>query len=272
MSDKYNQLNDVKINLNEYEPYTLSEKERAKMKENLQKQINRKKRTSWKKYAALAACIGVVAVLSQTAFAQNVLSGIIQSFSTGHNHFVQTAGEIPKSDLKLYDKDGNELDKMPENGEAYTEDGGMIKVSLADGQTKNNDQELLIYDSTQIAQYLSFAPKLPSYLPDGFQFDYAKLFKGEDGSVSGDYLFVYYKNAETGKNFVIHERIINEDTAFEAGTDEDLQQITVNGHTGVMTAESSLDWEADGISCSIMGGNSDVMTKDILLNIAATMQ
>lgn len=285
----YEVLNNVETE--EYEAVELTEREKSEMKRNFKKSFKK----GYKKYYALAACVAAVAVISQTAFAQTLVDNIIKSFSTGHNRFVLTEkiperAEIPDEYKGVYyDKEGNQLDEfikgqavynkngemiINENGEVIaeyelvSEDGTQIKVSsgrkddvIAQG---SNDRYFVVTDKSKVAEKLNFAPAMPEYLPEGYEFYGATLYKDENGAVSGDYLAMYYKNTKTGKQFSIHERIINDETAFETGTSGEIKETTVKGHKAVIMDNSSIDWEENGISVSVLAGESKISIDEII--------
>lgn len=295
--DIYEILNDTLAE--EYETLELTESEKMKMKRNFNKSFKK----GHKKYYALAACVAAVAVVSQTAFAQTLVSNIIKSVSTGHNVFsvieYPTSAELPEEYKGLFfDKDGNKIDEfrkgeavynfegemlINENGEMIAEyvdkdgyelvreDGASIKVSVAKEDDPiaegTNDKCYVVTDESLVGEKLNFTPAMASYLPEGYKFYGATLYKGNKGEISGDYLAVYYKNEQTGKQFSLHERIINDETAFESGTSGEIKEISIKGHKAVVMDKSSVNWEENGISVSLIAGESGI-SEDELIKIA----
>lgn len=269
MKNKYDLLNNVKMDFEAYEPCTLDSKELESMKQSVKKEIKKKPRV--KRYLTLAACIALVAALSQTTFAQELVENIIKSISTGHNRFTQvqtpdTAPIPPELQGKIFDKDGNPLTTYTKGQEIYDENHSKIistehiMISPADDDNDIESDKFYVNNPGDIQQYASFDVKLPAYLPEGYAFSNAYFFKEQNGNICGDYLFVEYKNAD-GKRIVIDERIINEETAFEAGTDGSIEEITINGHKAVVMDGKSVDWEADGASYGVNGPNQQEATK-----------
>lgn len=280
----FDYLNDVKMDFSDYEIVNLTESERKKMK-NVNKQH---KKFSAGKLSALAACVALVVVFSQTAIAKDFFSNIISSVSTGHNQFFKVDDSGMKMMLpdeikgKLFDKDGNPV-TVYKNGEklydaegceisdvpryitetlgidTLTMNGEKVKVQVkaADKDVLKEAEEAgqnVVYEVDKMNEFLNFSPKLPGYVPENFEFFGA--------TADGDYLFLYYREQETGNYFVIHERAINDETAFSQSTDGTLIETTVNGSKAVLMDGKSLDWEADGISISVMGRNV-INTADI---------
>lgn len=269
------------MDFSDYENIELTDTER----ENMKKAIKQKRKISRRKVLGIAACIALAAVLSQTAFAQSFIGRIVKSVSTGHNTFYQTdntgaEAELPKAFWGLlytadgkpaktfvvgeeyYDKAGNKIENvseyLAENAEVTEFSDENIKISVAG---KRNEDPLehtaelgypIIKNIDEIDGFLCFDSKLPEYLPEGYSFYGASAYGDE-------YLFVYYKNQETGNYFMVHERIINEETAFSSGTDGEMHETEIRGHKAVVSDGSSIDWEEDGISVGISsrGGFSE---------------
>lgn len=266
MKNKYRALNDVKMDFSVYEDDQLSEVEMERMKENIEKKINHKK-FSWKKCAAIAACVAVsVAIVSQTAFAKNIINGIIQSVSTGHNKITKIdPNYIPEAVDKEVSSEYE--DDAGRHIVEYADGSSVMFVTAADEEVKDNN---FYVGEDEIADYTNFKPQLPSYLPEGYAFDTAYFIKGDDGSVSGDYLFVRYKNEQTEKTFTIHERIINDDTAYEDGAMGEIEELTINGNHAVLY-DHTITWETDGISVEVMTGQCG-FDRDTILKIAESVK
>ena len=123
----------------------------------------------------------------------------------------------------------------------------------------------IIMNETEINEMLSFDAKLPTYLPKGFEFMGAAT-----APDSKYYLSAYYKNEETGKYFVIHERLLNDETAFSAGTDGTVEEISINGHKAALSNERNVDFEIDDISVGVSG--RDALTKDEVIRVAESIR
>ncbi len=282
--NEFDYLNDVKMDFSDYEIMNLTELER-----NTMKNINKPhKKFSVGKLSALAACVALVVAFSQTAIAKDFLSNIITNVSTGHNQFFKIDDSNRKMTLpkevrgkffdkegnpvteyrsgdKLYDAEGNEISDVPRyitetlGIDTLTMNGAKVKV-----QVKPSDKDVLkeaeekgenvVYDIEKINDSLNFTAKLPDYVPENFEFFGA--------TADGDYLFLYYREKETGSFFAIHERAINDETAFQSSTDGSLIETTVNGNKAVLMDGDCLDWETDGIAIGVMGRNV-ISTTDV---------
>lgn len=93
-----------------------------------------------------------------------------------------------------------------------------------------------------------------------------EAYNGNDGKPSGDYRTLYYKNAEGG-TISFHERLINDETAFESGGTEKMEEIKINGRTAVIDGTNTLAWEtADDVSVDIIV-HDDTITQAELIKI-----
>jgi hypothetical protein len=299
MKNEFDYLNDVKVDFSKYDLEKLTELERMKMINAIAKGKNK----FWVKAASIAACLTIVITLNQSVYAQSIINDIVKSISTGFNHFVQVDNanieiELPK-EVKLYDKNGIPLTTYRSGDVAYTKDGELIinvteyalenfnisleaedesglSVIISDKREDDpvaagsNENRLIINDEKEIDDYLNFKAKLPAYLPNGYVFYGAELYKNSDGSVSGDYLNIYYKNHASGKSFIVMERMLNDDTAFTLSTDGTIEETKVNGCKAVLVGNSSLDWETGNISVSIAG--RDALSRNELFEVAESVK
>lgn len=299
MKNEFDYLNNVRIDFSEYDLEDLTDMERRKMKNVIVKDRNR----LLKRAVGIAACLTIVITLNQSVFAQSVINGIVKSISTGFNHFVQVDSanaeiQLPE-DVKLYDKNGMPLTTYHSGDVAYTKDGELIldvteyalksfnvsleagdessiSVKISDKQADDpiaagsNEEKLVIKDEKEINDQLNFKAKLPGYLPDGYTFYGAELFKNNDGKTSGDYLIIHYKNQADEKGFVVMERILNNDTAFTLTTDRAIEETKVNGYKAVLEDDKTLSWEADDISITIAG--SDALNRNELFKVAESVK
>lgn len=241
-----------------------------------------------KRFVAVALC--AVLVLGITAFAAEYGDNIIKRITTGYNSFVQVDPDAPcpiPDELlgEIFDKEGNMLESLTkddvdnmynENGERITQEmyakmieditGGMVKV----GYEYNAEESEITFKSLEEAQdNLVFDIKIPKYLPNGHELTRVYTYKGDDKNVSGEYITIVYNNAE-GKEITIFERLLNENTAFEAGTDGTLEEIFINGRKAVIVNDTMLSFETeDNISVTISVKKG--LTKDELIEIAESI-
>lgn len=290
MKSEFEYLNDVKMDFSIYESDVLTEKEKRKMK----KIADRK--TSLKKYVSVGVCAATVVALGITAYASGFIDNVIKFVSTGYNEFVlidttnmtksvpeefkgllfdENGNEINEfvgADMKLYDENGDLIDDIGK----YLNEKGIsefvadnerieIKPNNAKDDPLANAREMgypVIDDINEIDGYLAFEAKLPEYLPEGFEFYGASAY-------GTDYLFVYYMNG-ANEYIAVHERIINEETAFSASVSKSIDEIMINGKKAVLLDGRSIDWETDGISVGVNG--RDVISKDELIKMAESIK
>ncbi len=276
MKNAYDYLNNVKMDFSKYEEESITEREISDMR----KKISDKKPMNLKKICVLAAC-AVFTFVCGTALAANY----IRKVSTGHNEFYQYPAEeraVPEK-LRglLFDKDGNELTKVGSDTEMYDKDGNLfddesfaaliedtlgseVKI-VADKEYDPETAEHTFASLEEAQKTASFDIKVPEYLPEGYELARVYTFTDGKGNYSGDYMTLVYKNGE--KDIHVFERIINDETAFSAGTDGTLEEIELNGVTAVIMDGTSIDWETkDSVSVGISSKGN--ITKDELIKMA----
>ncbi len=285
MKNEYDMLNDAVIDLSAYEEAVLSERERINMKKAINKRVN------WRRTGILAACICLLGILSQTALAQEIWDRIIKTVSTGYNNYYQydmTDAEAPLPDVfkgliyneagepvetwkqggVYYDKDGNAITDWEEFAKKYADEE--IKIQLAEKEEDplvNAEKRgwLILKEEEEINSYLCFNASLPEYMPEGFEFYGATVF--EDSKY---YMMAYYINKETGEYFSLNERFLNDETAFETGTDGKLEEIEINGSKAVVINGRNVYWERDGVSVGVSGHG--VLSEEELLKVAESIR
>ncbi len=285
MRNEYDILNNATIDISVYEEAVLSEKERNNMKKTI------KKRVSFKKLGVLAACICLLGAVSQTSLAQEAFGKLVRMISTGRNSFYEydATGEkapVPEAfegdifdasgnavayiekDGIYYEKNGKEITDWEKFAEKYGDEKIQIELSekskdpLVNAETRG---WLVLKNSEKINDYLCYEAKLPKYLPEGFEFHGATVF--EDSKY---YMVAYYINQQTGKYFSLSERFINEETAFEAGFNEKIEDVDINGHKAAMVGGRNVYWEQDGISIGVSGQGA--ITQEELIKVAISIR
>lgn len=285
------------INMKSFKDEAEIEADVAKIKEKVYGEINidssREERkinimTRKKKIALVAICATLV--LGITAAASGFGGNIIKMITTGYNSYVQVDPDAPHplpDELvgKIFDENGvmleslttDDIDNMyNEKGEKITQEmyaemieeitGGVVEV----GNEYDPEVSEKTFESLEEAQENAvFDIKVPEYMPEGYEMARVYAFKDSDGSISGEYRNIVYKNAE-GKEICIYERLLNENTAFAAGTDGSLEEITVNGRKGVIMDGRTLDFETeDNVSVGISTRGN--VTRDELIKIAESV-
>jgi len=268
MKDAYEYLNEVKMDFSLYE-------------QNEEKRYNTMKKIITKKLAVIAACVAAISVT--TAFATGLVGNIIKSVSTGHNIFHQVDGNAEFDVMdelkgKIFDENGNAIVTMSRNDidNIYDKDGkkitpemyadmiekatgGIVAVS---GRDEEHSVNYKYYDTFETAQKNTvFDIKIPEYLPKGYELTNIAAYTDSNGDTSGEYLNLLYTDSN-GNEIKLFERIINENTAFEAGTDGMLDTLTIGDRTAVIMNNHSLHFETeDNVSVSI---NGNIDTYDLI--------
>lgn len=280
MKNEYDFLNDVNMDLSVYEERPLTEKERMTMK-----QEGKGKKINYKKAVGLGLCAAVIAgiAVSQTAWASGLWNYVIHVVALGQNRIMQmdevgSRSESFKNVEAVYDENGEKIDfELDENGipefekevvKGYMElkDGSVVEFG---GDEKGEDTSLKLTDPKGFDQYTEFDYVLPQQLPEGFRFKEAKVFKNENGEISGKYLYLTYERIADGETFMISERAQDPEISVEIGTDLPLEELTVNGNKAVLEGERNLYLETSGASVSILGKN--LLSRDQLLQLAGSL-
>ena len=123
------------------------------------------------------------------------------------------------------------------------------------------DDTLSLINFSDIAKYVDFDVLLPTYLPEGYTFDRAELYKGEE-QISGKYVSLYFTNKETKGTIYMQQRFPDEETAFAASTDGTLEQLTINGATAILIDEDTLNWETKTALYSL--SSKDIIKADLI--------
>ncbi len=272
MKNEFDYLNDVKMDFSLYGEEILSEKEIRNMKRSAENKTRRR---------GIAIAAAAAAAITGTAFASGFAGNIIRQISTGHNTVMQTdpnkilelpenlqgkffdengtpIGALSQKDFdNLYDADGNKLSKSDYadivaeayGGEAKVSENGEVKISLP------NDKDLAAHehdfaDADDAAAQASFDLKLPQALPDGYALDRVYTYTNDDGSYTGNYVTLEYKNGKD--RIIMYERAINDETAFSASTDDEIKEVDINGSAAVLEGSRIISWETnDDVSVSV---------------------
>ncbi|MDF2986273.1 MAG: hypothetical protein K0R50_1783 [Eubacterium sp.] len=236
-----------------------------------------------------AASLALVLItLMQTTFAQELIVKVKNSISL--RNITATQVEHPQKDMyplpdelkgKIFDKNGNPLEVMPDAGEVYTADGEKI-VDFSNGQVitaaekAKIDQEgkLVVKDSDKLNEYTCFKVILPGYLPAGYKFDRAEFYKDNEGNVSRTkYIDLIFTNETTGNHFFMQQRFSDEETAYEFSTEDVIEKIKINDSDAVISEGNhgkGIDWEYNGVLYGLNGrGNVD---KSELIKIAESIK
>lgn len=276
MKNEYDYLNDVKMDFSMYNEEVLTEEEVYKMSEL------KRNNKSIKKRIAVLGTAAVLVVATGVAASEGYIDKIIKTITIGHSTFVQMDPDAPYSlpeELigKLFDKNGNELTAVSDDNlsNIYDKDGNLLsqeqlmklfnevlgdKVSLTE---KNTPAEASWNTIDEAQGYVDFDIKYPEYLPEGFSFKRAYTYKGNDGSISGYYMNLEYKNSED-KEIHINERLLNDETAFEMSTDSKLEEMTINGRKTVIIDGKSANFETEDNVSVMIAAKGSVSREELL--------
>ncbi len=239
----YDLLNNADIDLAAYDDQPLDELELERMKKRM---FNKKKPT--KKVITVAAAASLCAVtLIGTAFASGLFGKAVDSINLGHIEYEKTGGAPSPAEIKeaLQNLDPSVIFKGDD-------DPANVVVEK---------------DIEKLNSYLCFTVNIPAYLPEGYGFDRAEFYPGEDGEVKDSkYITLYFTN-EQGEEIFLQERFADEETGYGSGA-EDLQAVDLNGVPAALSDGHSLDWENNGLLYSLIA--HDIDTEE-LLNIAKSM-
>lgn len=288
MKNEYDYLNDVKMDFSLYSEKTISEEEvrsMAKMTGN-----NKKIKVTKKKYL-IAACAAAIAVTCTAMASEGYFDRVIKIISTGYNSYYQMDASAPHElpeglKGKLFDKNGVALEcfKEEDYGNIYDAEGNIIdNKKLAEmyeevlgGQVKVSDdydpeESEKSYSTIKEAQEEAvFDIKVPEYVPEGYTLSRAYTYKGDDGSVSGQYITLEYINDE-GKEMLVFERILNDETAVESGTDGTIEETEINGRKAVIQDGDFIGWETeDNVSVDIATRGN--ITREEMLKMAESVK
>ena len=138
--------------------------------------------------------------------------------------------------------------------------GGLVALST-NHDVKDREFD---FDNIELAEENAvFDIKAPEYLPENYTLDRVYTYKDEVGSPSSEYINLIYKNAES-KEITIFERTLNEDTAFEAGTDGSLEELTIKGRVAALTNGSSLSYETEDNVCVTINTYGNVSKAELV--------
>jgi len=264
MKNKYDLLNDIKVDTDDYELTPLNDLEKASMKQKFHRTVKSSHKKTPYRWAMVAACMVCVVGFSQTAFAQTVIQGILQNISLGHDSVIQIDPSTEKANSgKYYDKDGKPITEMGANTAIYDANGKLLGTVSVGKKGSDPAGSVIEKDINKAISQLNFKPLLSKSLPSGYVFDHAALFADDKGKASGDYLNLSYENND--KNIHVSERRITSETTTTLATDGTVEKLKVNGHDAALIDGHSISWEANGVSVSISGKD---ITRDELLAFA----
>lgn len=216
--------------------------------ENMMKTKNKFKTPAIVLSAALF--MGLLSItIAAPSFAQNIVDKVLASFNLGHIQVMEM--ETPTS--------------LPPMSKAEQENYKNMTVKDAGAEA---DGTLSLINFTDVAKYADFDVLLPTYLPEGYTFDRAELYK--DGEqISGKYVDLYFTNKETKGTIFMQQRLPDEETAYATSTDGKLEQLTINGVAAILMDDHKLNWETENAMYSL---SSKDITKADLITLAESIR
>jgi hypothetical protein len=252
--------------------------------ENIMKKTNKFKRA-----AIAVASIGIVSLsLMQTSFAQDIADKVIRTISLGHIGVVQIepseTKEIKIMDEykgKIFDKQGNQIEVLTaeNNKELYTAKGEKIAnmqdgkiVTVAEYEKTHKDAVVEVKDSSKLNEYTCFDVKLPTFLPEGYKFDRAEVYKQDNETKieNSKYINLYFTNKETGKSIFMQQRLPDETTKYVSGTDGKIEETKINGVSAIISDDKIIEWETKNALYSLSGRGE--IDKSELIKIAESIK
>ncbi|WP_127541229.1 DUF4367 domain-containing protein [Paenibacillus illinoisensis] len=186
---------------------------------------------------ALSAVLagGVLSItIAQPSFAQDIVDKVLASFNLGHIEVAQIEPQAQPTEST-----GKQSYKAAKEGE---QDPDIAEHILS------------IKDTTKLADYADFPVKLPQYLPEGYAFDRAEFYRDEE-EVSGKYVNLHFTNKETKGSIYMQQRLPDEESAFETGTDGKIEELQLNGVKAILMDDRTLLWETKDALYSLSSGS-----------------
>ena len=146
----------------------------------------------------------------------------------------------------------------------------MVNTETKEAEKMRKEGILVVKDPNEFNNYTCFNVVLPSYLPEGFEFDRAEFYEDENGVVENTkYIGLYFTNEKTGKYIYMQQRFADEETAYAGGAKK-VEEIKINGVDAVFYDDRNIDWEANGVIYALSGRGE--ITKDELIKIAESIK
>ena len=183
-----------------------------------------------------------------------------------HGNLMAMAGDAADNIIKILNL-GNyssviQVEDKASNQQALSQEqkdellkGGTITIQTPDGAVviKGKDPSMGAYPEGTVP-YSSlieaqkgacFKVLSPGYLPSGYAFKEARGFKD-----SKYYMDLYFTGP--GKDIVLSQRMMNQETGFVLGTNGPVESVDINGVTGAWVEPHSVLWEKDGVSYDLI--------------------
>ncbi|TCO68877.1 DUF4367 domain-containing protein [Marinisporobacter balticus] len=235
--------------------------------ENMKK-FSRKKKS--KMIAASIVCLLCAStVIMQTTFAQEIINKIIRSLSLNNITIFENKDyqwedkEIPEAAKgKVFDKDRNVIEKITlankdqmynANGEqvfGVDPDGTLITEAVQKENMERNAKEnpienVIVKDANKLDEYTCFDVKLPTYLPEGFEFVNAEFYKDDNGKIINEFCNLNFENSNTGETIFMNQTYICEESVGETAFNN-IEKAKVNAEDAIV-GDEGIVWEENGV-------------------------
>lgn len=253
---------------------------------------NMKKSSRFKHPMVKVASLTLVCILGvstmRTSFAQEIVDKIVKTITLGHVTVIEQepveSFPVPEElKGKIFDKDGKPVEvfladktqKMytvdgKEIGGFSTDESGNIKIVTADEKGKEREtKDLVVKNTSELNDYTCFNVILPSYLPEGYEFDRAEFFRGNENDIveNSKYISLFFTNDKTGEFIYMQQRFADEETAYEAGAKK-VEKIKINS-VDALLYDNNLDWEDNGVIYMLNGRG---IARDELIKMAESFK
>lgn len=201
---------------------------------------------------ALVALLGFYLILpgTFTAMANSILK--LGPYVTLIN---ENTDPDPSAATPLTAEQRAQLDK---NGylEFTDENDNLITI----GKRANPTVDIVNYANLADAQKgVSYKLLAPTYLPEGYSFKNAECYKG-----SKEYITLNFQGP--GKDIILMQRLMNEQTQYETGGK--VEAVKINGNNGAWI-DSSLTWQIDDVNYTLIAKGC---SKDETMKIAESVK
>lgn len=242
---------------------------KSKESKNMKK-LNKKKKAGIVAASILCASMAIM----QTTFAKDIVNDIIRALSLNsitifeNQDYKWKDKEIPEvAKGKLFDKDKKVIEKITlankdamftANGEqvfGVDTDGTLITKKVQMENMKKNAEEnpvqvLKIEDASKLNDYACFDIKLPTYLPEGFEFEFgeftkdlSRLFKHDDDNHK--FVDLNFINKKTGENITMHQNYTSKKSSSETSFNN-IEKVKVNGADAIV-GDEGIVWESNNV-------------------------
>jgi hypothetical protein len=268
MNSIYGALNDAQVNPEDYSAEPLSAFEKKTMKREFRRRSGISRRAKSVRWTAVAACLVCLICFSHTAYAQAAINNFLhQVIFLGHSTAILQLNPDAEKDSDQfssgYDKYGKPLTGA-KHGPTDIYDAQGKKT----GTTGISMDDVGMIEETNLskaASQLSFRPLLPKTLPAGYAFEKSAIYREDDGSLT--YINLHYTNGSS--RIAMQELKVDVKSVLGFGTADTIEKTTVNGHAAAISGGHEIEWEADGISISIVAKD---LSTDQLMKLAESMK